>query len=235
MAPLYYYYSNDTAAVNVQDEYMWGENILVAPVLEKGATERKYYLPKGTWLNPSTFSLTEGGKWYTSAVNIWDIPVFYKEGAFVTKIDFPKIDKEAKLSNTSKIDRSHLAIVYVESENKSSFELYDDDGTSKNSLQTKQYELLNFSSSGRNGNKLHLGISSTNGNYAGKPSTRELKILIFSKAKGKISQIFVNGKPVKEVFNADDLISNTYANPPMRLIAFEVVFNGKPIDIEVIW
>ena len=36
VAPLYYYYPKDTAAINVQDEFMWGENILVAPVLEKG-------------------------------------------------------------------------------------------------------------------------------------------------------------------------------------------------------
>ena len=36
VAPLDYYYPKDTAAINVQDEFMWGENILVAPVLEKG-------------------------------------------------------------------------------------------------------------------------------------------------------------------------------------------------------
>ncbi|MBL0359045.1 MAG: hypothetical protein IPP72_20250 [Chitinophagaceae bacterium] len=49
VAPLYYYYPKDMVAVNVGDEFMWGENILVAPVLEKGATERKIYLPEGKW------------------------------------------------------------------------------------------------------------------------------------------------------------------------------------------
>ena len=37
MAPLYYYFPSDTTALKIQDEYMWGENILVVPVLEKGS------------------------------------------------------------------------------------------------------------------------------------------------------------------------------------------------------
>jgi len=49
MAPLYYHFPHDNEAVNIQDEFMWGEDILVAPITTKNATERKVYLPEGKW------------------------------------------------------------------------------------------------------------------------------------------------------------------------------------------
>ena len=44
IAPLYYYFPNDTAAAAIQDEFMWGEGMLVAPIVEKGISKRKLYL-----------------------------------------------------------------------------------------------------------------------------------------------------------------------------------------------
>lgn len=235
MAPLYYHFSNDTTASNIQDEYMWGENILVAPILEKGIAEKKYYLPKGSWFNPKTFSLVDGGKWYTDKINIWDFPAFYKEGSFITMLDFKTIDKELQITNSNRIDRSHLLITYIESENKSSFELYDDDGKSKNSLETGKYELITFTSSGKKTSTLKLNINSSNGSYIGKPLSREFKFLVISKTKSRITKILINGKPLKEVFKTDDLTENTYVNPPMGFIGFEIKFNGKPLEIQIIW
>src|SRR6185295_16616843 len=49
VAPLYYYFPQDSSAVNIEDEFMWGPQILIAPVLQKGATRRKLYLPPGNW------------------------------------------------------------------------------------------------------------------------------------------------------------------------------------------
>ncbi len=64
---------------------MWGENILVAPVLEKVAI-RKYYLPEGSWwyVKPGNiFSSVTGGKWITDSVSLVSIPFFISEGAFI--------------------------------------------------------------------------------------------------------------------------------------------------------
>src|SRR5262249_11817918 len=46
---LWLHYSEDPRAVACGDEYLWAATILVAPVVEKGATSRKVFLPKGTW------------------------------------------------------------------------------------------------------------------------------------------------------------------------------------------
>jgi alpha-glucosidase/alpha-D-xyloside xylohydrolase len=46
---LWLHYADDAAAVGRGDQYLWGRDILVAPVLEQGATSRTVYLPRGRW------------------------------------------------------------------------------------------------------------------------------------------------------------------------------------------
>ena len=61
MRALWLHYPDDPAAVARGDEYLWGRDILVAPVTEKGATSRKVYLPRGTWYDFWTEESLEGG------------------------------------------------------------------------------------------------------------------------------------------------------------------------------
>ncbi len=61
MRALWLHYPDDPAAVARGDEYLWGRDILVAPVTEKGATSRKVYLPRGTWYDFWTEERIEGG------------------------------------------------------------------------------------------------------------------------------------------------------------------------------
>lgn len=49
--PLFFHYEGDIEARDVQDEYLLGRDILVAPVLEEGAKERKLYLPEDEWVH----------------------------------------------------------------------------------------------------------------------------------------------------------------------------------------
>ncbi|KAJ2938463.1 hypothetical protein O0L34_g12903 [Tuta absoluta] len=63
--PIWWIAPNDTTAYDIWDEYLLGENILVAPVVENRARERDIYLPAGTWLvqgDPNR--RLEGGDWY---------------------------------------------------------------------------------------------------------------------------------------------------------------------------
>ena len=140
IAPLYYHFPNDKIAAEVEDEFMWGENILVAPVVQKGATTRKVYLPKGNWYNQEK-KLFNGSQWIELDVTIKEIPIFYREGSIVpSDMNLNADEKE----NTSKRYNTMVGLTYWPSLMQSSFNLFWDDGKSKNNLETKKYDLTNF-------------------------------------------------------------------------------------------
>ena len=84
--PLFYDAPEDSEAWEPDDEYMFGPDLLVAPVLEAGASERRVYLPAGhRWVNAWTGEILEGGRTVTVPAPLDIIPVFGREGADVLK------------------------------------------------------------------------------------------------------------------------------------------------------
>lgn len=78
--PLFYEYPEDIQCWNVEDEYFYGSDILVAPILELGAISRKIYLPNSsTWIEYETKKHYDGGKWIEVKVTLDTIPIFIKE------------------------------------------------------------------------------------------------------------------------------------------------------------
>jgi alpha-glucosidase len=66
-----------------QDEFTYGDKILVCPVLEPGQESRKVYLPKGKWYNFWTYELIEGGKEVEVPTPLETIPLFIKAGSVI--------------------------------------------------------------------------------------------------------------------------------------------------------
>jgi alpha-glucosidase/alpha-D-xyloside xylohydrolase len=77
---LWLHHPDDPAAAARGDEYLWGRDILVAPVFEKGATSRKLYLPRGTWYDFWTEEKIEGGREIERKVELSTIPLFVRAG-----------------------------------------------------------------------------------------------------------------------------------------------------------
>ncbi len=81
MRPLFYDFPKDANAWRIEDAYMFGPDILVAPVMEKGVTERSVYLPEGaSWTDASTGRTYEGGKTVIVPAPIDVIPVMLRDG-----------------------------------------------------------------------------------------------------------------------------------------------------------
>lgn len=81
MRPLFFDFAKDPTAWAVSDCYMFGPDLLVAPVMEAGATERRVYLPTGCrWTDANTKVVYEGGQFVTVPAPIDIIPVFIREG-----------------------------------------------------------------------------------------------------------------------------------------------------------
>ncbi len=79
--PLSYYDQHDKKAVASNDQFMFGDHVLVSPVLEKKKRKVKTYFPKGRWYDFHTNNVFEGKKHHTIDAPIDRIPFFIKEGA----------------------------------------------------------------------------------------------------------------------------------------------------------
>ncbi len=80
MRPLFYDFPEDEKAWEIEDEYMFGPDLLVAPVLYEDQRERTLYLPEGLWRNINDNREYEGGRTITVSAPLEQLPVFAKAG-----------------------------------------------------------------------------------------------------------------------------------------------------------
>jgi len=78
--PLAYEFQDDENCYQINDEYMLGPSLLVAPILEKGAQKREVYLPRGTWLDWWTEDEQQGEAWVTATQ---ELPLFLRKGSIL--------------------------------------------------------------------------------------------------------------------------------------------------------
>jgi alpha-glucosidase (family GH31 glycosyl hydrolase) len=121
MRALWLHYPDDPKAVQCRDEYLWGRDILVAPVLEKGAGSRKVYLPRGVWYDFWTHEKVEGDLIRT--VDIETIPLYLRAG---TILPLGPVKQYA----AEQVDQPLAISIYPGAD--ASFLLYEDDGCSFN-------------------------------------------------------------------------------------------------------
>lgn len=85
MRPMFWDYYEDEICYTLEDQYMYGEDILFAPIYEKGATSREVYLPKGRWVNALTKEVVDGGTTLLCHAKLDEFIAFVKEGSEVIK------------------------------------------------------------------------------------------------------------------------------------------------------
>jgi alpha-D-xyloside xylohydrolase len=82
MRPMFYGYPGDAPCWTVDDQFLLGDSVLVAPVVQPGARQREVYLPSGTrWTEVHTGTAFDGGQTVTAAAPLSAIPVFVPEGS----------------------------------------------------------------------------------------------------------------------------------------------------------
>lgn len=82
MRPLFYDFCGDKNVYDIGDEYMFGPDLLVAPVVELGARKRMVYLPEGCrWKDAGTGMVYDGGTRIEADAPLDTIPLFLKEDA----------------------------------------------------------------------------------------------------------------------------------------------------------
>ncbi|HHD2970798.1 glycoside hydrolase family 31 protein [Clostridium perfringens] len=125
--PMIMEYEKDMNLLNMREQFMLGENMIVAPVLYEGERSKTVYLPKGSWFNYFTMEKLQGGKWYKLPCELDEILVFVKEGAII-----PTYNK--KFRNVKERPKNILLKVF--GENAKGFH-YNDDGHTMEYLEGK--------------------------------------------------------------------------------------------------
>jgi len=123
MRALWLHYPDDPLAVARDDEYLWGPDILVAPVSEKGAASRRVYLPRGDWYDFWTGERAGGGREISRDVDLETLPLFVPAGAILPL-------GPVKQHVYEEVEGPLSVTVYPGADG--SFLLYEDDGKSFN-------------------------------------------------------------------------------------------------------
>ena len=123
MRSLWLHYPDDPVASARGDEYLWGRDILAAPVVEQAATSRKVYLPRGDWYDFWTGERHAGGREITRAVDLETMPLFVRAGTILPLGPVKQFSGE-------RADEPLSITVYPGSDGE--FLLYEDDGGSFN-------------------------------------------------------------------------------------------------------
>ncbi|MBV9488325.1 MAG: glycoside hydrolase family 31 protein [Verrucomicrobia bacterium] len=84
MRPLFYDFPQDDRAWVVEDAYMFGPDVLVAPILFEGQRAREVYLPAGAqWISQGTGEVFSGGQAVHEPAPIEHLPIFFRENGSV--------------------------------------------------------------------------------------------------------------------------------------------------------
>ena len=90
-------YADDPACLTLDRQYMFGDNILVAPILNENGTA-EFYLPEGTWTDIISGEVLEGGKFYNKKYDYFGLPCLAKNdsivayGAFKRDFEYDYLD-----------------------------------------------------------------------------------------------------------------------------------------------
>ena len=80
-------FADDPSCLTLDRQYMFGDNILVAPILNEDGIAQ-YYVPEGKWTDIITGKVFEGGKWYTHKCSYFEIPALAKPNSIIAYGDF---------------------------------------------------------------------------------------------------------------------------------------------------
>ncbi len=140
--PLNFYSSDDNRDYsNVTDQYLWGRDVMIAPVLTQGATARNVIIPDGKWFDINNPAVSYSNETIDYPVSLETIPMFVRAGSFIAKAGY-------KMKNTGDYKTSHYDIAYYPADGVAGDGvIYEDDLTAPShfgSQAEQKYNLVKF-------------------------------------------------------------------------------------------
>jgi len=193
--PLYYDYPEAKEAYDFKNEYMFGDNMLIAPVTapvdSTGYARLKVWLPEGEWLEYATGTMLKGNQTLDRSFTMDEYPVYVKAGSIIPYYTNAK--------NLSGNDQAVTVRVFPGAD-KGEFTLYEDNGEDREYAATYATTKLSYS---RSGNSLRVEIGARKGQYADMPAQRCYSLALPCQAAP--SSVKVNGKSAEFTYDGYNL------------------------------
>ncbi|MFC4557595.1 glycoside hydrolase family 31 protein [Virgibacillus kekensis] len=165
MRPLLMEFPEDKKTYNLNDQFMIGDNVIMAPILAPSVTDRSVYLPAGEWVNLENGETLSGEKAHLIHAELDHLPIFVKKGSAIMQADWE--------SNVDKTPKSVLMEVYSGAPGEVyNFTFYDDDGETFN-YESGGFLRLDIEVKSANDGAI-ISVTNQEGNY--QPSYETIKI-----------------------------------------------------------
>ncbi|MBD3228782.1 MAG: DUF4968 domain-containing protein [Candidatus Lokiarchaeota archaeon] len=211
-------FPDDETCYEMDYEFMWGEYILVAPIIKKKKKVKDVYLPKGVWVNRWSGEKIEGPKSIEVEIDLKDIPIYIRTGAIIPCQPDMQYFKE-KENNPLIIE------IYPDKSVETSYTYQEDDGESleylKGKLCTTDYHLKQIK------DLIEFSISKRIGDY--KPKDRDYLLLFKSIQIPR--KVLLNDEELTET---DNLVKNKWSyNIEEKEVSIQFDDAGKKYMIQL--
>jgi alpha-glucosidase (family GH31 glycosyl hydrolase) len=193
LRPLYYDWPDANEAYDAKDEYLFGDEMVVAPVVSagdkaSGLASEKVWLPKGEWIEWPTGKHFNGPVSADRTFSVDQIPVYLKAGAIVP------MQPEMQYTGEKSVDPLIVNVWPLKDGSKSSYTLYEDSGVAE------QYQHGVFTRTpihaSQTGDTLRVEIGPVEGSFAGMLKARGYTLKL--PADWPPASVAVNGVPLKQ-------------------------------------
>ena len=178
--PLYYEWPEQNESYLYEDEYMFGDDILVAPVVKPsgadGKASRKTWLPEGRWFDVCRNRVVEGNRTFTDSYAQQEIPYFYRAGSVI-------VNNPPMLNLNTRPDRLIVKVVPGADGQTS---LYEDEG------DTEAYKNGEFTMTVMKHQGNTFTIEPRKGSFKGMPEARAYTVEFIGSERPK--SVAINGK-----------------------------------------
>ena len=194
--PLYYDYPEAPQAYEFRGQYMFGDQMLIAPVTDSISTDDGYarlkvWLPEGEWLEYETGTMLRGGQVKERAFTLDEYPVYVKAGSIL-----PYYGKVQNLSGT----RQPVTVRIFPGADSGRFSLYEDNGEDCTYDTCYATTPLSYD---RRDNRLQVTIGARKGAYPDMPDRRSYSIALPCQAAP--TKVTVGGRPANFTYDGYNL------------------------------
>jgi alpha-glucosidase len=215
--PLVLNYQKDPNVLTIDDEFMIGTDLLVAPVMKPDVTSRRVYLPPGEWVDYWTNKRIKGGTLIQADAPLDVVPMYVRAGAIIP------MGPEMNYVGEKPFDPLTL-VVYADAKGDASARVYEDDGATQ-SYRRGVYRRTTVSAT-RSGGEMQVKLSAPEGSYTA--GARGITLVV--KSAARTAAVSLDGKPLAAITSGARGAGWTHAGNDLLI---QIADDGKAHTVQI--